>query len=111
MSTHRELFEADVAESRARFKKYYRSSSLPMREKFKHRPKDRKYRRDRVLHEIITRGMKYRISQIIDTVNGGESGKDAVQHRHHESVSAGGQGYQEQVEQTLTAVGIKVEAK
>ncbi|WP_241666534.1 DUF7301 family protein [Jejubacter calystegiae] len=111
MSTHRELFKSDVAESRARFKKYYRSSSLPMREKFKHRPKEPHYPRDRVLQKIINRDMQYRMNQIIDTVNGGESGKDAVQHRHHESVSAGGQGYQEQVEQTLTAVGIKVEAK
>jgi hypothetical protein len=77
MSTHKELLNADAAENRARFKRYYSSSSLPMREIFKHLPKYQKYRRDRVIHEIINRDMQYRMSQIIDTVNGGESGKDA----------------------------------
>lgn len=49
MSTLADLIHADMAEDGARRNRYWKSSSLPVCERFNHRPKPKRSRRDKVL--------------------------------------------------------------
>ncbi|WP_434477925.1 DUF7301 family protein, partial [Escherichia coli] len=48
MSTLADLIHADMAEDGARRNRYWKSSSLPVCERFNHRPKPKRSRRDKV---------------------------------------------------------------
>ncbi|MGR7336751.1 DUF7301 family protein [Klebsiella aerogenes] len=67
VSTVGELARSDMEQSGALRKRYWQSSSLPFREKRKHRPQPCRFRRDRVLQKIMRREMEAmanRLSQI-----------------------------------------------
>ncbi len=67
VSTVGELARSDMEHSGALRKRYWQSSSLPFRERRKHRPQPYRFRRDRVLQKIMRREMEAmanRLSQI-----------------------------------------------
>lgn len=67
VSTVGELARSDMEHSGALRKRYWQSSSLPFRERRKHRPQPCRFRRDRVLQKIMRREMEAmanRLSQI-----------------------------------------------
>lgn len=53
MSTLADLIHADMAEDGARRNRYWKSSSLPVCERFNHRPKPKRSRRDKVLKKLM----------------------------------------------------------
>lgn len=53
MSTLRDLMSADFKESIKRFDRYWRASSLPIRERCHNKPRMKPFRRDRVLLKLI----------------------------------------------------------
>ncbi|WP_435390687.1 DUF7301 family protein [Klebsiella aerogenes] len=67
VSTVGEIVRSDMEQSGALSKRYWQSSSLPFREKRKHRPQPCRFRRDRALQKIMRREMEAmanRLSQI-----------------------------------------------
>ena len=58
MSTVEELLSADIKESSVRYKRYWRSSTLPVLERHYNKPRPSKHPRDRVLKRIISLNMK-----------------------------------------------------
>ncbi|WP_455769518.1 DUF7301 family protein [Serratia fonticola] len=57
MTTVAELLQSDLKEALARRTQYWRSSSLPAMERFKHKPTPPKSPRDRVLKHIMRMNM------------------------------------------------------
>ncbi|HAE6203120.1 TPA_asm: hypothetical protein G4I96_000632 [Salmonella enterica subsp. diarizonae serovar 50:l,v:z35] len=53
MSTLAQLINADLEESGARHYRYWKASRLPIRERYKHRPKPKRIPRDRVLKRLM----------------------------------------------------------
>lgn len=58
VSTVGEIVRSDMEQSGALRKRYWQSSSLPFREKRKHRPQPSHFRRDRALQKIMRREME-----------------------------------------------------
>lgn len=56
-STIQELTGADMEQGNSLHRRYWNSSSLPIRERRKHRPSLCNYRRDRVLRKIMKNEM------------------------------------------------------
>lgn len=69
MSTVNEIFNADITESSYRHQKYWKSSTLPVRERIKNKPKNRKYPRDKVLLNLMHLEMSAAIKLIGSKVN------------------------------------------
>ncbi|HIC8950928.1 TPA: DUF7301 family protein [Klebsiella pneumoniae] len=63
-STVGELVRSDMERSGALRKRYWQSSSLPFREKRKHRPQPYRFRRDRVLQKIMRREMEAMVNRL-----------------------------------------------
>lgn len=61
------LITHDLIESRVLLRRYLKSSSLPIKEKMKHRPKPCHYRRDRVLRRL----MQLSLSTTLEKISGG----------------------------------------
>ncbi|ECL1456419.1 hypothetical protein FPM78_22955 [Salmonella enterica] len=53
MSTLAQLINADLEESGARHYRYWKASRLPIRERYKRRPKPKNRPRDRVLKRLM----------------------------------------------------------
>ncbi|EDT0686927.1 hypothetical protein B5I46_004750 [Salmonella enterica subsp. enterica serovar Kokomlemle] len=53
MSTLSQLINADLEESDARHYRYWKASRLPIRERYKRRPKPKSRPRDRVLKRLM----------------------------------------------------------
>ncbi|WP_326494852.1 DUF7301 family protein [Klebsiella aerogenes] len=63
-STIGEIVRSDMEQSGAHRKRYWQSSSLPFREKRKHRPQPCHFRRDRVLQKIMRREMEAMVNRL-----------------------------------------------
>lgn len=57
MSTLRDLMSADFKESSKRFDRYWRASSLPIRERRHNKPRMKPFCRDRVMWKLIRLGL------------------------------------------------------
>lgn len=64
VSTVGEIVMSDMEHSGAIRKRYWQSSSLPFREKRKHRPQPCHFRRDRVLQKIMCREMEAMVNRL-----------------------------------------------
>ncbi|WP_432648799.1 DUF7301 family protein [Klebsiella oxytoca] len=64
VSTVGEIVRSDMEHSGALRKRYWQSSSLPFREKRKHRPQTCRFRRDRVLQKIMRREMEVMVNRL-----------------------------------------------
>lgn len=64
MSTLRDLISADFKEMSVRFNRYWRASSLPVRERRHNRPRPKPFRRDRVLLKLIRLGLNRLVNDI-----------------------------------------------
>lgn len=64
VSTVGEIVRSDMEQSGALRKRYWQSSSLPFREKRKHRPQPYRLRRDRVLQKIMRREMEAMVNRL-----------------------------------------------
>ncbi|EOD2804681.1 hypothetical protein ACJLW1_003205 [Klebsiella aerogenes] len=64
VSTVGELVRSDMEQSGALRKRYWESSSLPFREKRKHRPQRCHFRRDKVLQKIMRREMEAMVNRL-----------------------------------------------
>lgn len=69
MTTANHIFNADIMEYGYRHRRYWKASSLPVRERIKNKPKTRKYPRDRVLKRIIQTEMKMALNELTKAVN------------------------------------------
>ncbi|EOC1307550.1 hypothetical protein ACI09E_000715 [Cronobacter dublinensis] len=71
------LQSAALKEFSARNQRYWSASSLPTREKVKHRKPLKAYRRDRVMNAILRRDINRKIesarNEIIDSIGGKKS--------------------------------------
>ncbi|HHT2832378.1 TPA: DUF7301 family protein [Klebsiella aerogenes] len=65
VSTVGEIVRSDMEQSGVLRKRYWQSSSLPFREKRKHRPHPCHFRRDRVLQKIMRREMEAMVNRLI----------------------------------------------
>lgn len=63
-STVGEIVRSDMVQSGALRKRYWQSSSLPFRERRKHRPQPCHFRRDRVLQKIMRREMEAMVNRL-----------------------------------------------
>lgn len=63
-STVGEIVRSDMEQSGAHRKRYWQSSSLPFREKRKHRPQPCHFRRDKVLKKIMRREMEAMVNRL-----------------------------------------------
>ncbi|HBZ1969539.1 TPA: hypothetical protein MHM03_15725 [Klebsiella pneumoniae] len=63
-STVGEIVRSDMVQSGALRKRYWQSSSLPFREKRKHRPQPCHFRRDRVLQKIMRREIEAMVNRL-----------------------------------------------
>nr|QVB87588.1 hypothetical protein JYM95_12775 [Salmonella enterica subsp. enterica serovar Give var. 15 str. CFSAN004343] len=70
MSTLADLIHADMAEDGARRNRYWKSSSLPVCERFNHRPKPKRSRRDKVLKKLMQINMAGFVRFVSETING-----------------------------------------
>ncbi|EFA4854917.1 DUF7301 family protein [Escherichia coli] len=70
MSTLADLIHADMAEDGARRNRYWKSSSLPVYERFNHRPKPKRSRRDKVLKKLMQINMAGFVRFVSETTNG-----------------------------------------
>ncbi|HAK1937640.1 TPA: DUF7301 family protein [Salmonella enterica subsp. enterica serovar Muenchen] len=57
-STIQELTGSDMEQGNSLYKRYLKASSLPFKEKIKHRPSLCRFRRDRVLRRLMQNEMK-----------------------------------------------------
>lgn len=64
VSTVGEIVRSDMEQSGALRKRYWESSSLPFRERRKHRPQPSRFRRDRVLQKIMCREMEAMVNRL-----------------------------------------------
>lgn len=69
MTTANHIFNADIMEYGFRHRRYWKASSLPVRERIKNKPKTRKYPRDRVLKRIMQTEIKMALNGLIKAVN------------------------------------------
>lgn len=63
-STVGEIVRSDMEQSGAHRKRYWQSSSLPFRERRKHRPQPCHFRRDKVLQKIMRREMEAMVNRL-----------------------------------------------
>ena len=70
MSTLADLIHADMSEDGARRNRYWKSSSLPVCERFNHRPKPKRSRRDKVLKKLMQINMAGFVRFVSETING-----------------------------------------
>lgn len=70
MSTLADLIHADMSEDGARRNRYWKSSSLPVCERFNHRPKPKRSRRDKVLKKLIQINMAGFVRFVSEATNG-----------------------------------------
>lgn len=64
VSTVGEIVRSDMEQSGALRKRYWKSSSLPFRERRKHRPQPCHFRRDKVLKKIMHREMEAMVNRL-----------------------------------------------
>ncbi|EAQ5800864.1 hypothetical protein LC76_07230 [Salmonella enterica] len=69
MSTLADLIHADMAEDGARRNRYWKSSNLPVCERFNHRPKPKRSRRDKVLKKLMQINMTGFVRFVSETTN------------------------------------------
>lgn len=70
MSTLADLIHADMSEDGARRNRYWKSSSLPVCERFNHRPKPKRSRRDKVLKKLMQINMAGFVRFVSEATNG-----------------------------------------
>ncbi|APJ59105.1 DUF7301 family protein [Escherichia coli] len=70
MSTLADLIHADMSEDGARRNRYWKSSSLPACERFNHRPKPKRSRRDKVLKKLMQINMAGFVRFVSEATNG-----------------------------------------
>lgn len=63
-TTIQKLLQADIAESAARYKRYYQSSSMHWLDKFHYRQKMKSSPRDRVMKRLLQINMKKAMKDI-----------------------------------------------
>lgn len=72
MSTLADLIHADMREDEARRNRYWKSSSLPVCERFRRRPKQKRTPRDKTLMRLMRINMEGLVKHMLELTNANE---------------------------------------